>query len=152
MKRHDSLLLVAREHHDSLVMARRLMTGKGSAGSGWPEDPVAQAQLMADFYKANLERHFAAENRIVFPAALECGSVEVAEMVEQLKREHEQMTATISRLAGAAVVEAAALEELGKLLNAHVRMEDRQLFPLIEAGLSAGRLARLEADIAAVYT
>lgn len=151
MKRHDSLLLVAREHHDSLVMARRLMTGKGSAGSGWPEDPVARARLMADFYADNLKRHFAAENRLVFPAALECGSVEAAGMVQQLMQEHEQMTTLIGQLASAAAVEPAALAELGTLLNTHVRMEDRQLFPMIEAGLSAERLARLEADIAAMY-
>lgn len=150
MKRHDSLLLVAREHHESLVLARRLMTGGGSAGSGWPADPPAQARSLAAFFEQHLRRHFAVEDQVVFPAALECGD-EAGALVQRLAQEHRQMTELIRELAAAAVVEAGALAAFGTLLNAHVRLEDRNLFPLMEAGLPAGRLMRLQADVESLY-
>lgn len=152
MKRHDSLLLVAREHHDSLVMARRLVTGKGSKGSGWPAEPAAQAQALLEFYRVNLERHFAAENKFVFQAALECDAAEVGAMIEKLMQEHEYMTRRIQEMAADPEVETADLVAFGQLLNDHVRMEDRQLFPAMEAELSVERLARMEAELEKHYS
>jgi hypothetical protein len=37
--------------------------------------------------------------------------------------------------------------ELGRLLHDHVRFEERELFPLIEAALDAAGLAELAAEI-----
>lgn len=150
MKRHDSLLLVAREHHESLVIARRLVTGRASAGSDWPDSPAAQAQALAQFHERHLRRHFAAEEQAVFPAAREIGAEAMA-LAERLAAEHRQMSAWIGELAADAAVDAAALAAFGELLNAHVRLEDRQFFPMLETGLEPARLLRLQADLEALY-
>ena len=150
MKRHESLLLIAREHHESLVLARRLVTGTGSAGSGWPAAAAAQAQALAAFHERHLRRHFLAEEQVVFPAAQDCGAEAVA-MAERLAAEHRQMTSRIRELAADDAVDAAALAAFGELLNAHVRLEDRQFFPLLEAGLPPARLLRLQAGLEALY-
>ena len=40
------------------------------------------------------------------------------------------------------------LRELGELLERHVRFEERELFPVIEAGLDADAISRVGAEIA----
>lgn len=51
------------------------------------------------------------------------------------------------RALGSAELDTEALRELGRRLAEHVRVEERELFPLIEEALSPERLVRLADEL-----
>ncbi|MCL4791114.1 MAG: hemerythrin domain-containing protein [Gammaproteobacteria bacterium] len=149
-KRHPALIPVAREHHECLILAQRLMRGARVPDGDWPRDPVQQAAMLAEFFKRHLRQHFAIEEALVFPAACSAGS-EAGALVLQLLDEHRDMESRVEQLAANPQVMATELAAFGELLNAHIRLEDRQLFPLMEAGMSADALLELQRRIESHY-
>jgi iron-sulfur cluster repair protein YtfE (RIC family) len=118
------------------------------ADRNWPANPAAQARALAEFLERHLRPHFAVEERIVFPAAREAGA-DVARLVSQLVVEHRSMIEAVQSLAADNVATAERLAAFGERLNAHIRLEDRTLFPLMETRLPAAALARLQAEVEA---
>ncbi|MEZ5561986.1 MAG: hemerythrin domain-containing protein [Gammaproteobacteria bacterium] len=149
-KRHPALIPVAREHHECLILAQRLMGKTRVSDSDWPHDPVQQAATLAGFFERHLRQHFAIEEALVFPAACGAGS-EAGALVLQLLDEHRDMAARIEQMAANPQVVATELAAFGELLNAHIRLEDRQLFPLMEAGMPADALLELQRCVESRY-
>ncbi len=142
MKRHPTLHDLSRDHHHGLVQARRLKRAKA-------KDAVEVAQRFLDFWHSELTRHFREEEEVLLPFYARRGAADDEDIVHTLT-DH----VTIRR----AVMDAAAhvpsgeglknlLNELGKLLEAHIRFEERVLFPKLEAALTAEELAELEAKL-----
>ena len=105
------------------------------------------------FFADETVRHFREEEELLFPRVLEFE--EARELLVQALLEHQRLHALTTRLqqsvsAGGEIE--ALMRELGELLEAHVRLEERRLFPLIERRLEdvtdlQPRLAdELEAD------
>ncbi len=116
MRRDPRLVPLSREHHAALRLGRQLMTG------GTTESRAAlRAMLPA------LRAHFAEEERSFLP--LLDGRQETA-LASRLRAEH----AALDRLFAAAL-RGEQEAEAGKALIAHVRFEERELFPAIEAAL-----------------
>lgn len=118
MKRHPGLQQLSREHHHSLVLARRARrwaTQEAQAREhGW--------DLIREAYRRELLPHFTEEETRLLPL-LGADS----ELVTRTLDEHAQLR----RLAldGSTGLE---LHELGSLLEAHIRFEERVLFPSLE--------------------
>lgn len=142
-RRHPALIPVARDHHECLILAQRLMRGAPASDRDWPPEPVLQARLLGEFFERHLRQHFLTEEAVVFPAA-RSASAQAAELVSQLLDEHREMTSQIHSLAANPQVAAADLSAFGEFLNAHIRLEDRQLFPLMEADMSSESLLELQ--------
>jgi hemerythrin-like domain-containing protein len=149
-RRHPALIPVARDHHECLILAQRLMHGTTAADRDWPREPVPQAELLAGFFRRHLQAHFAVEEALVFPAARVAGPAAEA-LVEQLLDEHRKMAGLVAQLAANPQVTAAELRAFGELLNAHIRLEDRQLFPMMETGMPADALLDLQQLVEARY-
>ena len=149
-RRHPALIPVARDHHECLILAQRLMHGTKASDRDWPAEPVQQAATLAAFFARHLRQHFRVEEEIVFPAARGAGS-EAENLVSQLLDEHREMAALVDQLAANPQVTAAELAAFGQLLNAHIRLEDRQLFPLMEAQMPADALLDLQQRVEARY-
>lgn len=149
-RRHPALIPVARDHHECLILAQRLMRGATAADREWPREPVAQAALLAGFFRRHLQAHFAVEEALVFPAARAAGPAAEA-LVAQLLDEHRKMAGLVAQLAANLQVTAAELAAFGELLNAHIRLEDRQLFPMMETGMPADALLDLQQLVEARY-
>jgi hemerythrin-like domain-containing protein len=149
-RRHPALVPVARDHHECLILAQRLLRGSTASDRRWPAEPAAQAGLLADFFESHLRRHFAVEEQTVFPAARDMGA-DAANLVSQLAAEHRSMAGLVQGLATNTRVTAESLAAFGALLNAHVRLEDRTLFPLMEARLAPDALARLRDAVESLY-
>ena len=124
MKRHPSLQPYSDDHHRALVLARRLRRDAIDA---------ALAREVQRTFEAELEPHFLAEERRLLPAleAVGCGS-----LVARTLDEHARVRA-LMRDAGSE----ASARALGTLLEAHVRFEERVLFPEAERRLSDAELA-----------
>ena len=79
--------------------------------------------------------HFRDEEEHLFPLLFEQAGAEAPEELVRALLDHARLHALAARLrAGLAIgkVEAETLQSAGALLEAHVRLEERELFPLIE--------------------
>jgi hypothetical protein len=105
-------------------------------------DDVARvtARFLA-FFVGDGERHFAREEEILLPL------VPDGHARARLLADHEEIRRQARWLGERP--SAARAEHVGDLLTAHARFEERELFPMLEARLSAAELAdvgrRLEA-------
>jgi len=118
MKRHPDLQPLSDDHHAALVLARRLRRAEGPLGP-------ALAHEVRQRFAAELEPHFEVEERLLFPALALHGATRV---VDQAVADHRRLRALVS---GAWSEETAG--EIGRLLERHVRFEERSLFPEAEA-------------------
>jgi quercetin dioxygenase-like cupin family protein len=133
VKRHLALVPLSHEHHHALAAARRLRL----AGE---DDLLAEAAAFLRFFAAESVGHFREEEERLFP--LVAGSEEARPLVVRALLEHQQLHALAGRLASG---ERATTRDLAELLEAHVRFEERELFPLIER-IVGDDLATLELD------
>jgi hypothetical protein len=122
MKRDARLAGLSSDHHQALVLARRVESGTLSA-----------TEVRARF-ENELAPHFAVEEEVLLPALRAMGAGALA---ERTAGEHAGIRDALSR---AEAGDAAALAELAALLIAHVRFEERDLFPACEARLAASVL------------
>lgn len=107
MKRHPALEPFSRDHNDGLILARSLMVG----------EPDAPAQTRTA-WEGDLRDHFKEEERLLGPLLS-------AASRDQLLLEHRDIEARIESLPIDAIA-------LGVALDAHIRWEERVLFPEIE--------------------
>ena len=149
-KRHKSLVLLARDHHEGLLLALRLQQGKKALLRLWSHNPRWQASYVAEFYDKHLRRHFEAEEKALFPLASTIAACRP--LVNELSLEHRTMEEYVDRFRNpAANALAKDLRSFGALLEEHIRKEDRVLFPAFEEHASKEMLQKAEAAIGGFY-
>jgi hemerythrin-like domain-containing protein len=132
MKRSEALRSLSRDHHHALVIAQDLRQA---------EDPPRAARHFLEFWKQHGEPHFRVEEEVLLPLRAYLGKPD-AEAAARVAREH----LSIRRAAMALESGRSSLDQvhdLGKELEDHVRFEERELFPLLEADLDEDGLAHL---------
>jgi hemerythrin-like domain-containing protein len=134
MKRGPGLIQLSREHHLALVLAKRMQRiDAGTAGDihGF----VAAARKT---FAEEIDPHFQTEEAVLLPA------LKVAnehELVSRTVSEHANLRALIRDMNHQDV---ASLQRFGDALEAHVRFEERILFPAAEAVLTPEVLAAVQ--------
>jgi iron-sulfur cluster repair protein YtfE (RIC family) len=144
MPRHQSLVPLSHDHHHGLVVALRLKKGgPASPNDSWLEGAGNQAPQLLEFADRELLNHFRLEEELVFPMLLELGIDELSALTHELLEEHQVMKTSLDviRLTS----DPAKLRHFGDLLEAHIRKEERVLFPLIEREIEKGSI-RLPGD------
>jgi quercetin dioxygenase-like cupin family protein len=131
MKRHPALISLSHDHHHALVEARRLRRAAGR-----DDDPEPVAAAFADFFAAVSVPHFREEEETLFPLVATVD--EARPLVVEALLDHQRLHALVADLQRSPDVRR-TMREVGELLEAHVRREERELFPLIER-LAADRL------------
>jgi iron-sulfur cluster repair protein YtfE (RIC family) len=135
MKRHQSLYPLSHDHHHALVQALNL----DKAGGGGDQAGLREAAArFADFWKSDLQRHFAQEERIILPLLAKYKSADAAEIRDTLEQHY-----AIARLIGELnekltrpeTIEASLLTNLAESLRRHIRFEESELFPAVEASV-----------------
>jgi quercetin dioxygenase-like cupin family protein len=116
VKRHPALVHLSHDHHHTLVWARRLRRGETD---GFDE-----------FRRGHVARHFREEEETVFPLLAEF-CPEPPEVLTRALLEHQRIRA------------APASPALGELLEEHVRLEERELFELLQEVVPPERLDAL---------
>jgi iron-sulfur cluster repair protein YtfE (RIC family) len=140
VKRHPALVELSRDHQHALAIAHGLRRATQH------DAPEAAAAFQA-FWKAEGRMHFRMEEELLLPAVASRGDARNPTVVQVLV-DHVEIRAAARRVATrtASLVE---LHLLGDRLAAHVRLEERELFPLIEAALTERELDRLGVELAA---
>ena len=125
MKRRAALLKLSREHHSALVLTQRIAQAR---------DAAALARLMTllpRVFQDELEPHFCQEEEVLLPRLEQVGELA---LVRQTIAEHKELRELVAYIAAG---DAASLKAFGMKLGAHVRFEERKLFPRAEAVLAA---------------
>jgi len=136
VKRHPALVPLSHDHHHALVEARRLRR----AAAADSEARASASAAFLHFFASNTVPHFREEEESLFPLLLEGGAPPPELLVEALL-DHQRLHGLRARLEREPE-DAATMVALADLLERHVRLEERQLFPLIEAAASDAGLER----------
>jgi hypothetical protein len=133
MKRDPALVTLSRDHHLALYVARTLKRATVDTASD------ARAAF-ADYWEEHGRGHFRLEEEILLPAYAHHGDP-YHPLVARALCDHVGIRARADALVVDEAPGPAVLHELGAILHDHVRLEERELFALIEAALPAARLA-----------
>ena len=142
MKRHPALIPLSHDHHAELIQARRLRL---VSGSDVAEARVAAATQYALAFFTETASHFDVEETQLLPLLVRSGGS--SPLLEQVLTEHEElrgMAWALHEEAAAGDVSGETMARLADLLDASVRREERELFPLIEQTVSDGDLRALD--------
>jgi hemerythrin-like domain-containing protein len=135
VKRHPALRALSHEHHHALVQAMRLR--RAAAAS---EAPDAAARAFVEFFNDVTVAHFREEEETLFPLVADDDACRP--LLVQALLDHQQLHRLVDALGrGGDLRESMAAA--AELLEAHVRREERELFPLIEAAMPEAELGAL---------
>jgi mannose-6-phosphate isomerase-like protein (cupin superfamily) len=124
MKRHPALIPLSHDHHHALVEARRLRRAADR-----DDDPSSAASAFVRFFRSSSVPHFREEEEAFFPLVIDVE--EARALLVQALLDHQHLHLLVAALEAGGDIRA-TMRELGERLEAHVRLEERQLFPLIE--------------------
>lgn len=140
MKRHEALQPLSRFHRSVLFLAL-VAKPNGPAVKGYPTDHEGKVDFALSFYHHKLVPHFTHEETQLYPAVQD-QDPQIAQLVQELLAERRQLKALFAELAQERPV--ATLNEIGLLLEKHVRKEERQLFQKIQDVVDEEALRRLQ--------
>lgn len=140
MKRSHALTSLSRDHHQALFAAHTL---RGATATRIAD--VRRAFLT--FWDGHGAAHFTLEEQILLPAFADHGDPHHV-LVARTLCDHVDIRGRANALARTARPQLAELHELGFRLAAHVRLEERELFPLIEQTMPPVALSSLAKELA----
>ena len=138
MKRSPELTPLSRDHHQALFVAQRLKR---------VDDADDARERFLDFWASHGRGHFAIEEDILLPAWVSADVGADRSAAARVTAEHLEIRSQARRLERGDAFELEELHGLGALLESHVRFEERELFPAIEAALDAEAIAHLGEEI-----
>jgi len=152
IRRAPELQPLSRDHHTALLVAHRLLKGlegRPFAGPlvGW-EDLVREALA---FDRDHFRAHAEAEERCLVPRLRASAGVDGA-AVDRLIADHATLRERLNDATDPNLGDAErrkALTDYAGCLEAHVRFEERELFPAAERALAENDLVALGAELAA---
>lgn len=135
MKRSEALAMLSRDHHHALVVAQKLKRAEAETAE------AARAQFL-EYWNDEGRRHFQLEEELLLPAFASHGDARHP-LVLRVLGDHVTIRSRAAQLAATSAPQTDALRELGVELSAHVRLEERELFPAIEAAIPPDELLAL---------
>ncbi len=123
MKRAEPLIALSREHHSALSLALR---ARRTARDGDLESVKRVSAEINDRFETELEPHFQEEERWLLPALSQAGE---NALVDRTLAEHAELRSLVGQLAHPG---RELLSAFADALSAHVRFEERELFPAAE--------------------
>jgi iron-sulfur cluster repair protein YtfE (RIC family) len=136
MLRDKSLIPLSRQHQHALALCVRIDRASPVSDS----DLAAWQTEITQLFQSEIGIHFAAEERLLFPAAARIN--ELAPLVEELLTDHTHLRAAFVKAEGQSL-SATDLSDAARHLSAHIRKEERQLFERMQELLSQEELALL---------
>ena len=139
MKRSDALAQLSRDHHHGLVVAQRLNRATKTTA------PAARETFLT-FWETEARDHFRVEEDVLLPAFAR-HHAPTDDAVTRVLTDHADLRRRTADLATNSSPKPEELHALGDRLHAHIRHEERILFPRIEAALSENELIELAAAV-----
>ncbi|MFI5136987.1 MAG: hemerythrin domain-containing protein [Sphingobacteriales bacterium] len=137
MKRNTNLQALSRDHHHGLLLAWKIRQGLKF---------LADLQIIADyiayFSATALFPHFEEEESQILTYLAEDDSLK-----QRTLTDHGNISRLIGQLASAKEIEPAILLKIADNIDAHIRFEERELFPYLEELLNADQLSEIGTSI-----
>jgi len=134
IQRSEALQPLSRQHHNGLLFC--LLLGKGIRKQA---DVMVMQDFIMDFWYKDLQHHFELEEQYLYP--LQQGYADLQTALEKMMADHYQLKSIIHQVSLTPSFPLVA--ELSTVLNDHIRFEERELFPLLEATISATDQAKV---------
>jgi iron-sulfur cluster repair protein YtfE (RIC family) len=134
MLRDKSLVPLSRQHQHALALCVRIDRASPISGS----DLAAWQAEITQLCQTEIEIHFIAEERVVFPEAKRFP--QFSALVDDLLADHAALRALFAD-AAAEQMSIASLSAVAQRLSAHIRKEERQLFEGLQEVLSLEELS-----------
>jgi len=144
MKRNPALYTLSHDHHQGLILAQQLKKGAPQY-KGMPSTLEDKKEYTLSFYKTELVKHFQDEEEILFPAVKNKND-ELDRKIAEIISEHRKMESLIKDLEKTDQLQN-VLDELGWLLEKHIRKEERDVFMEIENVLTEEELQVISEEI-----
>src|SRR5215203_2795014 len=147
MKRTPELRTLSEDHHHGLVHARRLRRATEGDETTSAE---STARDFLDFWQKDTALHFRKEEEVLLPVMARYGGDFFSEPLVEMIEDHARIRGLVMQLSDEAIggnVRLETLHEIGERLEAHIRLEERVVFPLIEESLSKAALTELAARL-----
>lgn len=144
MKRHNALILLSHDHHHGLLLAQ-LLKKSAPAYKGLPSDTPGKINYAIEKFNSELTIHFKDEEKILFPI-LKGKDLEVDKLIGELIEEHKKLREKIISLKDIPDPED-TMDEIGYLLESHIRKEERNLFQKAQQVLVEEELSDIELSI-----
>ena len=140
MKRHESLAPLSREHHGALILAQ-LIKRNAPVYKNLPTTIGDKVEYSIHFFNNELKGHFKKEELLLHEVKEIHPSI--TSIADEISAEHILLKGLFHSLKDAYDPEA-VLNELGNELDAHIRKEERVLFPLIQKYCPEEMLQKLQ--------
>lgn len=144
MKRSKTLIPLSHDHHHGLLLAQMLKKNAPEYRT-LPNLPDQKAKYAIDFFYSDLIKHFRVEEDILYPFVKGLDR-SLDEMFIEIISEHKKIEEYINRLKNNNEI-VDIMDTLGKLLESHIRKEEKIVFPKIELVLGEVKLRQLEVEI-----
>ncbi|MGE5409590.1 MAG: hemerythrin domain-containing protein [Clostridiales bacterium] len=144
MKRSKTLIPLSHDHHHGLLLAQMLKKNAPEYRT-LPNLPDQKAKYAIDFFYSDLIKHFRVEEDILYPFVKGLDR-SLDEMFIEIISEHKKIEEYINRLKNNNEI-VDIMDTLGKLLESHIRKEEKIVFPKIELVLGEEKLRQLEVEI-----
>lgn len=139
LKRHEAIAPLSRQHQKGLLLAQ-LLKKDTPEYKGLPSTVEGKIEYAREAWGHDLKPHFELEEQVLFPVA-RAASPELKAMIGELLEQHREIKA---RIAALSVNNAEAqMDELGRLLEKHIRKEEREVFNKIQEALSEKQLQEI---------
>jgi len=128
-KRFESIVPLSREHHYALLICLSINRGLLQR----PDDKdwiIRKADNVVKFYQCELVTHFKAEEEILFPVIKQLHFNTFA--LNQYIDEHRGLENIILQLKSIDKLTQENLKEFARILEGHIRKEERELFPFYQ--------------------
>jgi len=141
LKRHKALHILSHDHHQGLILAQ-LIKKDSPHYKKLPYTTEGKKDYTIRFYNYELIKHFEDEEKILF-SFIKGKDNDIDKLIEEIITEHKKIRQLINQLESGEDVEN-TMDELGHILESHIRKEERNLFGKIQEVLSEDELAALE--------
>ncbi|MDD3558575.1 MAG: hemerythrin domain-containing protein [Melioribacteraceae bacterium] len=146
MKRHNALIPLSHDHHHGLLLSQ-LLKKDAPKYKGLPDSTQGKIDYLDNAYKTELIPHFKNEEEILFPF-VRGKDANLDALIDEVLEQHiriEQLYAQV-KTSGDKIL---AMNDFALLLDQHIRLEEREVFPLIQE-LFDDQLEELNGKIVAV--
>ncbi|MBU6081722.1 MULTISPECIES: hemerythrin domain-containing protein [Allobacillus] len=129
MKRHEGLFPLSHHHHHALVISKDLKDIGTSKGEKTYKIVLRE---LVEFWEKDGNEHFRDEEEVLIPLYLRFESEPNVDLVKKVLYQHAEIRGLITAIRNNQQADHEQLNLLGHLLDEHIRLEERELFPVIE--------------------
>jgi hemerythrin-like domain-containing protein len=140
MLRDKNLIPLSRQHQHALALCVRIDRASPVSETDLP----AWQTEVAQHFENEIKFHFAAEERVLFPAARK--HQDLIPLVDELLIDHDVLRKTFA-LAEGSKMSADDLSAFAQRMSAHIRKEERQLFERLQELMNPEELAVVGHDL-----